>query len=130
MNHHESCPCCSDKPFEKCCARFLVAGSAAKTPEQLMRSRYTAYALGGLGEYLLDTWFPATSQGLSVLELSQKTLNWQRLEIHHKSQRGDAGAVEFSAWYKDAQGEEQCMHEKSEFRRIQGRWYYVGGEVG
>lgn len=99
-----------------------------------MRSRYTAYALGGFGEYLLETWFPATAQGLSVAELSNVTVDWEKLEVLNKSQRGDEGTVEFKAYFrnKSNEGGEQgleVMQEISEFRRINGRWYYVGGRV-
>lgn len=96
-----------------------------------MRSRYSAYALGGCGEYLLATWFPATAKGLTVPQLSEKTVDWQRLELIGKSQKGDEGSVEFRAWYRKPGGSEalQAMHEISEFKRVQGRWFYVGGRV-
>ncbi len=123
------CPCGSDKAFVQCCGRFLVAGERAKTPEQLMRSRYSAYALGGYGDYLLATWFPATAKGLDPVDLSQKHLQWCRLEVLDKSQKGDEGMVEFRAYHTGAGGSEQVMHEKSSFTRVAGRWFYVGGEV-
>lgn len=94
-----------------------------------MRSRFTAYALGGHGEYLIKTWFPAMAQNLSALELNEKTLDWSRLEVLSKSQKGDEGEVEFNAFYKDDQGKEDVMHERSSFKRINGVWYYVGGVV-
>lgn len=94
-----------------------------------MRSRYCAYALGGYGDYLLRTWFPATAAGLSVPGLSQRTVNWNGLEVLGKSQTGDDGMVEFIAHFTDAEGKQQAMHEKSIFKRVHGRWLYVGGEV-
>lgn len=127
----DPCICGNRKAFAACCGRFLDAGQVARTPEQLMRSRFSAYALGGYGEYLLATWFPATAGGLTALELSQKTTDWQRLEVLAKSQRGDEGTVEFRAWFRPSDGGErlEAMHEISEFRRLGGRWYYVGGQV-
>ena len=95
-----------------------------------MRSRYCAYALGGHGEYLLKTWFPATARGLTAEALSRRSCDWTRLEILAKSQQGDRGFVEFNAWFRQGQGPEQVLREKSVFQRIQGRWFYVGGEVG
>ena len=88
-----------------------------------------AYALGGHGEYLLQSWFPATAGKLTAELLSQRSHNWFRLEILAKSQQGDQGWVEFNAWYHDPQGLEQVLHEKSVFQRSAGRWFYVGGEV-
>lgn len=38
------CPCCSQKEYEQCCQPFLNRLALASTPEQLMRSRYTAYS--------------------------------------------------------------------------------------
>ena len=123
------CTCNSQKPFVDCCGRFLDGGQQAKTPEQLMRSRYSAYALGNHGEYLLRTWFPATARGLTAESLSQRSCDWLGLEIIAKEQKGDQGFVEFRARYRDEQGEAAVLHEKSVFQRVAGRWLYVGGEV-
>jgi SEC-C motif-containing protein len=123
------CICGSSKLFEKCCEPFLNGSRWAKTPEQLMRSRYSAYALGGYGNYLLKTWFPATAKGLTIEALSQRSCDWIELEILHKSQKGDQGTVEFNAWFHDDEGDKQVLHEKSVFQRIGGFWLYVGGEV-
>ena len=66
----KSCICGKPQPFAKCCDRFLSYNQTARTPEQLMRSRFSAYALGGYGEYLISTWLPASAKGLSILDLS------------------------------------------------------------
>ncbi|MBR9910349.1 MAG: zinc chelation protein SecC [Gammaproteobacteria bacterium] len=126
-----ACPCGSGKVFARCCGRFLSGQQLAKTPEQLMRSRFTAFALGGYGDYLLASWFPATARGLSALELSERSVDWQCLEVIARSQQGDEGTVEFKAWFHPKGKSEalEAMHEVSEFRRLQGRWLYVGGRV-
>jgi len=125
------CVCGSGKVFEACCGRFLLGAAVAKTPEQLMRSRYAAYALGGYGEYLMATWFPASAQGLTVEALSEKTLDWRGLTVLSSSQQGDKGTVEFTAKFCSSPESDdmEIMHEVSEFVRIQSRWFYVGGEV-
>jgi SEC-C motif-containing protein len=125
----KQCPCGSNKVFGKCCGRFLGGEQWARTPEQLMRSRYSAYSLGNHGDYLLKTWFPATARGLSAATLSRREHEWTALEILDKSQDGDQGMVEFKAWYREGDGEPQLLHEKSVFQRMGGRWLYVGGEV-
>ncbi len=135
-----NCPCQSGKPFAKCCDRFLNQGQFAKTPEQLMRSRFSAFSLGGYGEYLLATWShsPRSSQAcrgehvegsLSATDLSQKTTDWCGLKIINKSQSGNQGMVEFKAFYLDSNGEIACHHEKSLFERSGGHWLYVSGDV-
>jgi len=125
----DTCICGSAKLFDQCCGRFLEDKQSAKTPEQLMRSRYSAYALGGYGEYLLQTWLPSMARGLSVAELSHKNNQWVRLEVLDKLQQGDNGMVEFMAYHLDDEGNEVSMHEKSIFKRIKGQWHYVGAEI-
>ncbi len=123
---HDNCPCCSGKPFKRCCAPLLLGEVKAKTPVALMRSRYTAYAIGGHGDYLYRTWWPSARSGLNKAELSLRTNNWRKLEIIAKSQSGDRGLVEFKAFFHDANNIEQVHHERSEFCCEGGRWYYVG----
>lgn len=94
-----------------------------------MRSRYSAYSLGGHGDYLLRTWFPATAHNLTAAELSTRACDWFKLEVLNKSQAGDAGIVEFEAHFCDAAGEANVLREKSVFARVGGKWFYVGGEV-
>ena len=53
-----TCPCGSRRVYEECCEPFHL-GAAAPTAEALMRSRYSAFALG-LAPYLLRTWHPST----------------------------------------------------------------------
>ena len=127
----KSCICGKSKPFAKCCDRFLFGKQNAETPEQLMRSRFSAYTLGGYGEYLISTWLPASVKGLTAPELSEKTVDWQRLKVISSSQQGDNGMVEFKAWFckSPSSDELEIMHEISEFVRIQSRWFYVGGRV-
>ena len=125
----ENCICGSAKLTVNCCGPLLNLKKVAKTPVQLMRSRYSAYALGGHGDYLLSTLHPTMTQGLTSADLSIRSVDWIRLEILNKSQQGDNGQVEFKAYYRNSNGQEQVQHEKSIFKRMNGRWFYVGGEV-
>ena len=122
------CICGKSKPFAACCAPFLSGEKIAKTPEQLMRSRFSAYALGGYGEYLLSTWLPSCAHGLVASELSKPTVNWQGLHVISSSQKGDNGVVEFKAWFSASSrfDDLEVMHEVSEFIRIGSRWFYAG----
>ncbi len=124
-----NCYCNSEKPFNRCCEPLITAVAQAKTPVQLMRSRFTAYKLGGYGEYLLKTWFPLMTKGLTVPDLSKKTRDWQQLEIVNKSQQGDDALVEFKATFIDESGADKVHHEYSIFKRIKGIWLYVGEEI-
>lgn len=97
-----------------------------------MRSRYAAYALGGFGDYLLSTWWPANTRGLTAQALSEKNLDWFGLDVISRTQTGDRATVEFIAHYRDNNqnpNHKQSLHERSLFRRDNGRWFYVSGEM-
>ncbi|MBM3345918.1 MAG: hypothetical protein FJY55_05395 [Betaproteobacteria bacterium] len=120
------CPCGSELPYTACCQRWhagLAEGVNAPTPEALMRSRYSAYAIG-LIDYLLATWHLSTAPG----ELELSPVKWIGLEVLHAEQAGDAGVVEFVARCR-VNGRAQRMHEISSFVRQGGRWYYIDGQV-
>ena len=123
------CRCDSGKPFARCCGPFLSGREQARTPKQLMRSRYTAYALGGHGDYLLKTWHPSTLGPLSAEILDEVTLDWRGLEILDEDQKGDRGRVDFKATYLDADGKSHIHHEHSAFLRVKGKWLYVEGKM-
>ena len=94
-----------------------------------MRSRFSAFALGGHGDYLLETWLPSSASDLTAFELSQTSLAWQSLEVVEKSQKGDTGVVEFKAYFLDEANTMQVHHEISQFIRTSGRWLYVEGKI-
>ena len=101
----------------------MSQGHHAPTPEALMRSRYSAYAIG-LIDYLLATWHPSTSPG----ELELQPVKWIGLEIRHTESSEEAGVVEFVARCR-VNGRAQRLHETSRFVRHEGRWLYIDGQV-
>jgi SEC-C motif-containing protein len=117
------CPCLSGETYGGCCAPFHRAESLAPTAERLMRSRYSAYAVGEAA-YLLATWHPRTRP--ETLELDP-AMRWYRLDIEGTARGGlldTTGTVEFRARYRlDGGAGEQ--HETSRFSREGRRWYYV-----
>ncbi len=123
------CPCSSGKLYSACCGPFLNRRSTAKTVKQLMRSRYSAFALGGHGDYLLETWHPVAAGGLTAESLSARTLDWQGLRILDFSQNGDEGVVEFEARFIDGDGNSGRHHEISRFARMNGKWLYVDAQA-
>ena len=126
---NDPCPCCSEKTFAKCCDPFLSGKRIPKTPKQLMRSRFAAYAIGDHGQYLMETWHPAYSRGNTANSLSMKTHDWRSLKVLQAGQEGDRGGVEFVADYVDPKGVLQRHHEISVFVRHKGRWFYTDGKV-
>ena len=118
------CPCGWGEPFPGCCGRYLGGAADAPTAEAIMRSRYTAFALGDR-EHLLRSWDPATRPG--DLELDPG-VQWRRLVVVATtggSPFDDTGTVEFEAHYRRA-GRRGVQHEDSAFTRRDGRWLYVG----
>ncbi len=122
------CPCTSGKPYNDCCGPYHDRSSNPKTVKQLMRSRYSAFALGGHGDYLLETWHPDTVGPLSAASLSEKTINWQGLTILDFSHKGNEGMVKFEAQYLNDDGSHGLLQEVSRFVRVNGKWFYLGSD--
>lgn len=128
MNGHDSCPCGRGERYDSCCGP-LHAGAAAPTAERLMRSRFSAFALG-LSDYLRDTWAVATRP--AALDLIEPGVEWKRLFIEETVAGGPfdrEGFVSFTAIGRTADGRFE-QRERSRFARdAQDRWCYVDGEV-
>ena len=98
----------------------------AATAEELMRSRYSAYAVGDM-DYVWRTWHPRTRP--EALSPSGET--WMGLEILDTvaGQPGDEeGEVEFRAHYSRNR-RSGTLHERSHFAVRARRWFYVDGEL-
>ncbi|MFJ4221374.1 YchJ family protein [Curtobacterium luteum] len=122
----DRCPCLSGNPYGECCGP-LHAGAPAPTAERLMRSRFTAFALG-LPEYLLATWHHSTRPASLELDEAQR---WTRLDIVGSRAGGPfdtEGTVAFRAWWR-SDTERGVLEETSTFVREGVRWSYVDGVV-
>ena len=121
------CPCGSGVGYHACCEPLHLGERSAETAEELMRSRYAAYACGVV-DYLFRTWHPRTRP----LEVRiDPGIVWQGLEVTDATAGGaedDHGEVEFTAVFDDA-GRAGTMRERSRFTRRAGRWLYVDGVV-
>ncbi len=120
------CPCGSGVTYVACCGPLHSGSVTAATGEQLMRSRYSAFAVGD-ADYLLATWHLATRPACVRLD---RAIEWRRLRIlgvTAGTEDDDAGTVEFVAHYWDS-AHQQCgrQHEKSRFVRRGRCWVYVG----
>jgi SEC-C motif-containing protein len=104
----------------------------APTAEALMRSRYVAYTMEETG-YIVDTHDAATRDDVDVeaAEAWAKQAEWHGLEIVDTEGGGEndeQGVVEFIARYA-VEGVEHKHHERSRFKKDDGRWYYVDGDM-
>lgn len=128
----KTCPCGSGKPFAYCCEPFVQGQKPAPTAEALMRSRYTAFALGAI-DYLIDTTAPEKrgADDAEVLADQVKYTNWTGLSILSTEQGGrsdEQGCVEFEAAF-ETEDQAGTLYEKSNFRKENNYWLYVDGEV-
>jgi SEC-C motif domain protein len=127
-----SCPCGSTDELANCCEPYVRGERPAPTAEALMRSRYTCYTLNEV-DYIVASHDPATRDDVDRDAAAQwaEGAEWQGLEILDVVDGGgvdDTGVVEFVAKFA-IQGQEQRHHERSNFKKIDGSWYYVDGEM-
>ena len=127
-NIHDSgvCPCESGRMYTVCCGELHAGRVLAQTPLELMRSRYSAFALGSV-DYLIESWHPETRPASLVVDESQRWIGLKIKTVSHGGTDEDEGSVEFVARYK-VQGKAYRLHENSRFRRLGGRWYYLDGK--
>ncbi|MFL6095063.1 MAG: YchJ family protein [Blastococcus sp.] len=119
------CPCGTGLPYPECCGRMHDRAATAATAEQLMRSRYSAFAVGD-AEYLLTTWHTGTRP--DTLELDDD-VRWTGLDVLATtggSLLAADGTVEFRASYV-RQRRAGAQHENSRFVREDGQWRYLDG---
>jgi len=98
-----------------------------------MRSRYTAYVRGEI-DYLVATHDVATRGGLDIAAITawSRDTAWAGLEIVATvlgAATDDTGVVEFIA-RGTTRGIPFAQQERSRFRRVDGRWFYVDGDPG
>lgn len=105
-----------------------------------MRSRYAAYALG-LVDCVMHTTHPDGPHSRADRERWAGELRafcegtrFRGLRVLEASQDGDAGEVLFRAALSQPpagpSARDASFTERSEFRRVDGRWLYYRGEPG
>jgi SEC-C motif domain protein len=117
------CPCLSGLSYDECCGRLHRGDTRAITAEQLMRSRFSAFAVGR-ADYVLETWHPSTRPSELTLD---DDVRWYRLDVHDTIAGGlmdTRGEVRFTAHYRSPDGPGR-LDEHSTFERVDGAWMYV-----
>ena len=120
-----NCYCCSDLQYKDCCKPYLDGHAFPLTAEALMRSRYSAYCTMNTN-YLIQT-----ASGMAEHQSAEdiRYHHWFKLSILSTSlgkETDDTGNVEFKASFEE-NGSIFTMHEISQFRKINNRWFYVDG---
>jgi len=154
---NKKCFCGSNENFSSCCQPFInrevnqndKQQALPQTPEQLMRSRFSAYATGN-GQYIYDTYAKNSQASQSVNEINDwsNACVWIALQIHSINNNSDITKnesseqfVEFSAFY--ITDDTLCeLRENSRFvledANVEGsnndenqrlQWRYIDGDI-
>ena len=120
------CYCDSNFDFKLCCQPLLDGQYKADSPLSLMRSRYTAFALGRFA-YLEKTTLPETFK----LDLFQRNIQWAqsvrftKLEILGFTEETRRGRVKFRAYFVHKLTGDSSIHEEdSLFEKVNQTWYF------
>ena len=133
INMIKECPCGSQLNYQECCQKIHISHQAAKTPEMLMRARFSAHALGLL-DFIVNTYHPdckAFSHRKAIADSLHHTkwLNLQIISAEIDSTKNQ-GFVEFKAFYIEDK-KPGCLHERSRFilenKDNISLWYYIDG---
>ena len=141
------CHCGSNEQLESCCLAIIKAERQAQSPEQLMRSRFSAYVIKD-AQYIFDSYSQKVqkSQSISDIKIWANTCQFIELVIHHMSPFNDDNSklqsatptVEFTVHYLIT-NKLYKMSEKSRFIKEPltisndtndgSHWVYLDGDV-
>lgn len=125
------CPCGSTKPYADCCRPLISGERKAETAEQLMRSRYSAYVKKEYS-WLRESLHPGHRADYDETSSRSwaESAEWHGIRILNTEKGGPAdekGMVEFAVSFTQ-NGSKQEYHERSEFQKAGGAWYFTTGK--
>jgi SEC-C motif domain protein len=128
MNLKNACPCGSEKTFENCCSPLIQGKAFAKTAEDLLRARYTAFTVGAV-DFILKTHHSKTVHEVKREEIEEwsKSSEWLGLKVIEKSEgteNDEKATIIFQAQYKVKEKLEDHF-EKSFFEKENGQWKFL-----
>lgn len=119
------CVCCSGKEYADCCKPYHE-GALPETALALMRSRYSAYALGK-ADYIIHTTHPESPY------FEKNREKWEKAILHfcHSTQFLKLEIVGYGEdWvHFIAHLSSGALNEKSQFQKVGGKWLYLKGEI-
>ncbi|QWC83940.1 hypothetical protein KLP28_09890 [Nocardioidaceae bacterium] len=122
-----ACPCGRPAAYAACCGPLHDRAREATTAEELMRSRYAAYATGR-EDHLFRTWHPRTRPDRVTATPGTTWTGLTVLDVVDGGPDDTHGVVEFRATWHDVDGGAGALHERSRFERRAHRWVYVDGD--
>lgn len=125
------CPCKSGKAYKACCKSFHD-GKLPSTALELMRSRFSAYALR-LADYIIETTHSENPGRIADLKLWRKEVlkfseqtRFDGLIIESFEPGEDIACVCFTARLRQG-SRDNSFTEKSLFEKVNGKWLYKSG---
>ena len=118
------CPCGSGQKYKKCCERYHK-GLIAKSAVELMKSRYSAFAVGDINFIIKTSTF---QKDFDELKSFSKACEFQKLEVLESSEKEKEAFVKFRATLF-CDSKDSSFTEKSYFVKRDGKWFYDRGEV-
>lgn len=122
------CPCGSKKKYKKCCGIYHK-GAFAPNALALMKSRYSAFAVGD-SSYIMKTTHPdnddyttQTDQWKNAIDSFCEHTEFLGLKIIEFTDGGEEAFVTFEADLSSG-----LLKEKSRFLKRDGKWLYVDGQ--
>lgn len=137
LSPNQNCSCGSSLDLAACCLPVIQGKRQAKTAEELLRARYTAFTRGDV-DFIIDTHHSRTKSEVNRDEITQwsKGSKWLGLQIVQKEagEAGDTkGTIVFCAKYSPQEDKPQDHWEQSYFEREDGQWKFLdaqGVQVG
>ena len=125
----ETCPCQSALQYEKCCGPIHKDFKKAKTPQSLMRARYSAYVKNKI-DFIMKTHHPEKVDGFDQGEAESwaNESEWLGLRILNSSEEENEGEVLFECTY-ELDDKTHLHRERSTFKRWKGNWYFFDGKL-
>lgn len=130
ISPNDLCPCTSGKKYKKCCRRYHN-GMSVPTPTDLVRARYSAYALN-LSNFIMRTTHPDNEDYDSNFDdwrfrIESYCLRniFNELEIVSAEEDKVTYRAEIMAFFSQS----TTIHEESVFAEVNDEWKYLSGEV-
>jgi len=132
FNEHSSCPCGSKKTYLNCC-KIFHDGKNPSNALELMKSRFTAFAVGNI-DYIINTthennieYSRDKSKWIDDIQDVVNSTDFNSLEIVEFIDGEEEAYVTFKLGLKQ-KGLDTSFTEKSKFLKIDGKWLYRSGE--
>ena len=128
-----NCICGLKRDYDECCGTIIDGERTALSPEELMRSRYSAYVKGD-GKYLVYSCAKESryEDDIELIEEFSNSVEWLKLEVLDSYD----DTVEFKAYYLENKVSTntttqniKLLHERSKFILEDGVWKYLNGEL-